>query len=139
MAAALRGALHFRACRCRVAPVSRLSSIALLFLGAASMSAALAADAGLDGPPPVLAALERQLAVARFVVGRENCGKDPAGVLIAATCKRLPDDPRLMPAAAAWDDHKLDSKAIAIAIVDESSPAASRCTCACPATAAPTT
>jgi hypothetical protein len=82
--------------------MSRPSSVAFLFLFllAAPMSAALAADAALDCPPPVLAALGRELKVAHFAVGQDNFGKDPAGVLVAATCKRMPDDPRLTLAAA---------------------------------------
>jgi hypothetical protein len=103
--------------------MSRLSSIAFLFLAAAPLSAALAADAGPDCPPPVLTALGRELKVAHFAVGEENSGKDPAGVIVAATCKRLPDDPRLTLAAAAWDDHKEDSKALVIAIVEGSTSA----------------
>jgi hypothetical protein len=65
-------------------------------------------------------ALGRALKVAHFVPGPGDDGKDPAGVVMASSCKRMPDDPRLTLAAVGWDAHEADSKALAIAIVDES-------------------
>ena len=100
--------------------MNRLLSAALLFLSAAPLSTAFAAEASPVCPPALLATLGHELKVAHFAVGVDNFGKDPDGVLIAMSCKRMPDDPRLTLVAAAWDAHEADSKAIAIAIVDES-------------------
>ena len=100
--------------------MNRLLSAALLFLIAVPASAALAAEASPVCPPALLATLGHELKVAHFAVGVDNFGKDPDGVLIAMSCKRMPDDPRLTLVAAAWDAHEADSKALAIAIVDES-------------------
>ena len=100
------------------------------FLSAAAAFAALfagtAAHAAADSPdcsPAVLAALGRELKAAHFVPGPRAAGRDQAGVVIESRCKPLPDDPRLTLAAVGWDAHKDDSKALAIAIVDESASA----------------
>ena len=100
--------------------MNRLPCVALLFLSVAPLSAALAAEASQECTPPVLAALGRELKVAHFALGQENFGQDPAGVVIATSCKRMPDAPGLTLAAVAWDAHEPDNKALAIAIVDES-------------------
>jgi hypothetical protein len=120
VSAAPRGALHSRLVVVESPSMNRLPSVALLLLIAAPMSAALAAEASQECAPAVLATLARELKVAHFAVGQENFGKDPAGVLIASSCKRMPDDPRLTLAAVSWDAHEADNKALAIAIVDES-------------------
>ncbi len=100
--------------------MNRLLSVAVLLLVAAQACPARAAGERQDCPPSVLAMLARELKVAHFVPGPRDDGNDAAGVVVASTCKRMPGDPRLTLAAVAWDVHKEDSKALAIAIVDES-------------------
>ena len=98
----------------------RLPAFAALILTLAQAPSAHAAPANQECGPAVLAQLGRALKVAHFVPGPGDDGKDPAGVVMASSCKRMPDDPRLTLAAVAWDAHEADSKALAIAIVDES-------------------
>ncbi len=123
MSGALSGALHSRLVVVESPSMKRLLSAALLFLIGAPLSAAFAAEASPVCPPALLATLGRELKVAHFAVGVDNFGKDPGGVLIAMSCKRMPGDPRLTLVAAAWDAHEADSKALALAIVDESTSA----------------
>jgi hypothetical protein len=70
--------------------------------------------------PGVLAVLGRELKVAHFALAPTVFGKDPAGVVLASSCKRLPDEPGLTLAAAAWDAHEEDAKSLVVAVVDES-------------------
>lgn len=72
-----------------------------------------------DCPAAVLGLLGRELKLAHFVPSSDAGGKDPAGIVLASACRRQPDDPRLTLVAASWDAHQEDSKALAIAIVDE--------------------
>lgn len=69
--------------------------------------------------PGVLAVLGRALKVAHFVPEPNDDGSDAAGVIVATACKRAPDDPKLVLAAVAWDAHAEDSKALAVAVVDD--------------------
>ena len=69
--------------------------------------------------PAVLATLGRELKVAHFAPSPNDFGKDPAGVVLASSCKRMPGDPRLTLAAVGWDTHEEDTKGLAVAIVDE--------------------
>jgi hypothetical protein len=71
--------------------------------------------------PSVLAPLGRELKVAHFVPSADDFGEDPAGVILASSCKRAPDDARLTLAAVGWRTSKEDSKGLAVAIVDEAS------------------
>lgn len=87
-----------------------IPALLVLLLGQALPAFAVAGDA--ECPAPVLASLGRALEVARF-------SPAPAGVVIASNCKPLPDDPALTLAAVAWDAHSEDSRALAIAVVDE--------------------
>ena len=70
--------------------------------------------------PSVLGPLGRELKVAHFVPAPYDFGKDPAGVILASSCKRAPDDPRLTLAAVGWTTSQEDTKGLAVAIVDES-------------------
>jgi hypothetical protein len=97
----------------------RLLSIALSLLLLQS-SPAHAAGENRECAAPVLAALAHELEVAHFVPAPSDDGKDPAGVVLASSCKRMPDDPRLTLAAVAWDARKEDSKALVIAVLDAS-------------------
>jgi hypothetical protein len=72
-----------------------------------------------DCTAAALGPLGRELKLAHFAASPDAGGKDPAGIVIASACKRQPDDPRLTLIAAAWDAHQEDSKALAIAFVDE--------------------
>jgi hypothetical protein len=63
--------------------------------------------------------LGRELKVAHFAPSPNDFGKDSAGVVLATSCRRMPDDPRLTLAAAAWDAHEEDARSLAVAIVDE--------------------
>jgi hypothetical protein len=74
-------------------------------------------------PPGVLSVLGRELKAAHFAPSPNAFGKDPAGVVLASSCKRMPDDPRLTLAAAAWDAHEEDAKSLVVAIVDEAASA----------------
>ena len=97
----------------------RLSSIAVLSLLLIQAAPARAAD---DRPPcsgPQLAILGRAVKVAHFVPGPHARDGAADGVVVASTCRRLPDDPRLTLAAVAWDAGKEDSKALLLALVDE--------------------
>jgi len=67
-------------------------------------------------PPAVLAVLGHALGVAHFVP--DDSGRNPAGVVLATSCKPMPDEPRLMLAAAAWDAREPDAKSLVVAIVD---------------------
>lgn len=85
-------------------------------LGAAllvSQASAAAEAQGCDAR--VLATLGRALGVAHFVPRSD----DDTGVIVATSCKRAPDDPRLTLAAVAWDAGASDTKALAVAMVDE--------------------
>jgi hypothetical protein len=68
---------------------------------------------------PVLAPLGHAIKVAHFVPGPTMRDGDPAGVIVSATCKRLPDDPRLTLVAVAWNAGKEDEKSLVLALVDE--------------------
>lgn len=72
-----------------------------------------------DCSAAVLGPLGRELKLAHFAASPDAGGKDPVGIVIASACKHQPDDPRLTLVAAAWDAHQEDSKALAIALVDE--------------------
>ena len=72
-----------------------------------------------DCSAAMLAPLGRELKLAHFAASPDAGGQDPAGIVLASACKRQPDDARLTLVAAAWDAHQEDSKALAIAIVDE--------------------
>ena len=98
----------------------RVPAFAALMLMLAQAPAAHAANENQECGAAVLTLLAGPLKVAHFVPGPGDDGKDPAGVVMASSCKRMPDDPRLTLAAVAWDAHEADSKALAIAIVDES-------------------
>jgi len=100
--------------------MKRLPSAAVLSLAFAQPPSARAAGDNQECAQPLLAALGRQLQVAHFAPGPGDHGTDPAGVVLASSCKRMPDDPRLTLAAVAWDAHKDDAKALVVAIVDES-------------------
>jgi hypothetical protein len=89
--------------------------LAVLLVQALSARAAESQDC----PPAVLGLLGRELKVARFAAADDGPGKAPSGVVLANACRRLPDDPKLTLVAAAWDAHKEDEKALALAIVDE--------------------
>jgi hypothetical protein len=80
---------------------------------------ALAAAEDHGCGPAVLGPLGRELKVAHFVPSPYDFGKDPAGVVMTSSCKRLPDEPALTLAAVGWDMHKEDTKGLAVAIVDE--------------------
>ena len=73
-----------------------------------------------DCSAAILGALGRELKLSHFAPSPDSGGKDPAGIVLASACKRQPDDPRLTVVAASWDAHQEESKALAIAIVDES-------------------
>ena len=120
MSAAPREALHSRLVVVESPPMNRLLSAAILLSITAHVSFAQAAGERQDCAAPVLATLARELKVAHFVPGPNDNGTDPAGVVVASSCKRMPADPRLTLAAVAWDAHEADNKALAIAIVDES-------------------
>ena len=98
----------------------RLTALAALILALAQAPSARAAAENQECGAAVLALLAGPLKVAHFVPGPGDDGKDPAGVVMASSCKRMPDDPRLTLAAVAWDAHEEGSKALAIAVVDES-------------------
>ena len=100
--------------------MNRLLSAAVLSLAWAQVPSAQAASDNQACAQALLAALGRQLQVAHFAPDPADHGTDPAGVVLASSCKRMPDDPRLTLAAVAWDAHKDDSKALVVAIVDES-------------------
>lgn len=95
----------------------RLLPTALLALLLAHALPALAAD-DQDCPASVLALLGRELKVARFTPQDDR--RQAGGVVVASACRHQPDDPRLTLVAAAWDEHQEDTKALAIAVVDES-------------------
>ena len=97
-----------------------LPAVATVLMLALSTGARASAE-GLPCAAPVLALLARQLQVDHFVPGRNAFGRDPAGVILSSTCKRMPDDPRLTLAAVAWDAGRTDSKSLVLAIVDEAS------------------
>jgi hypothetical protein len=69
--------------------------------------------------PPVLAVLGRTLKVAHFEPAPSDFGKDPAGVVLASSCKRKPDEPALTLAAVGWGTRHEDTKGLAVAVVDE--------------------
>ncbi len=100
--------------------MNRLLSAALLSSVLAQAPLAHAAE-GQDCGPAVLATLGRALKVAHFVPGPSDFGKDPAGVVLVSSCKRMPDDPKLTLAAVGWNAGQEDSKALVVAIVDEAS------------------
>jgi hypothetical protein len=100
--------------------MNRLLPVACLILMLAPRAPAHAAGANAECAVPLLATLGRELKVARFVPGPEDFGTDPAGVVIASSCRQLPQDPRMTLAAVAWNAGKEDQKSLAIAIVDES-------------------
>ena len=93
-----------------------LTGLSMLLLCA---GAARAADEQTCSPA-TLATLGRQVKVAHFTPAPSDFGTDPKGVILAAACKRLPNDPRLTLVAAAWDAGQPDSKALVLALVDES-------------------
>lgn len=95
-----------------------LSCLAGLFAGMSVVQARAASEHHECGPS-VLAPLGRELKVAHFVPSPDDFGKDPAGVVRASDCKRMPDDPKLTLAAVGWDVHKEDTKGLVVAIVDE--------------------
>ena len=88
-----------------------------LLLGAAGARAANELPCSAE----VFAALGRQVKTAHFAPGLNDFGTDPSGVILASACKRMPNDPRLMLAAAAWDAGKADEKSLVLALVDEAS------------------
>ena len=98
--------------------MNRLLSTAALSSVLAQVPAAHAAESQECGPA-VLATLGRELRVAHFSPGPDDDGKDPASVVLVSSCKRMPDDPKLTLAAVGWDVHKPETKALAVAIVDE--------------------
>ena len=98
--------------------MNRLLSTAALSSVLAQVPAAHAAESQECGPA-VLATLGRELRVAHFSPGPDDDGKDPAGVVLVSSCKRMPNDPKLTLAAVGWDVHKPETKALAVAIVDE--------------------
>ena len=100
--------------------MNRLLSVAVPLSIAVLAVPALAASERQDCAPPVLATLARQIHAEHFVPGPRDNGSDAAGVVVASTCKRMPGEPRLTLAAVAWETQKPDTKALAIAIVDES-------------------
>jgi hypothetical protein len=81
---------------------------------------AVHAGASHDCGAPVLAMLNQQLHVAHFAPGPADFGTDPDGVIVASACKPMPSDPRLTIAAVAWKGDKEESKALVVAIADES-------------------
>ena len=99
--------------------MNRLLPAACLILLLVHEAPARAAAESPACGPSVLAALGRELKVAHFVPSPYDFGKDPAGVVIASSCKTMPDDPRLTLAAVVWNAGREDSKALAIAIVDD--------------------
>jgi len=96
-------------------PCHRLLGLSALFLAMQSQ----AATPGKDCDPAVLALLGKTLAVERFAPGPGLPGGDPAGVIVAASCKRQPDEPTHTLAAVAWDARQADSKALVVAVVDD--------------------
>ena len=98
----------------------RLFLLRLLALCAALTSLQARAALSEACGPAVLGPLGRALKVAHFTPNPAADGSDPAGVIVATSCKRVPDDPKLTLAAVAWDAHAQDSKALAVAVVDES-------------------
>jgi hypothetical protein len=98
----------------------RLNSLALL---AFALAGALPAHAAADDPEcgaAELAVLGRELRIDHFVPGPADFGQDANGVVVASSCRKSPDDPRLTLAAVAWDAHAEDSKALVVAVIDES-------------------
>ena len=102
--------------------MNRLLSAALLSSVLVQAPLAHAAESE-DCSPAVLATLGRALKVAHFAPGPDDDGKDPAGVVLVSSCKRMPDDPRLTLAAVGWDAHQQDTKSLVVAIVDEAASA----------------
>jgi hypothetical protein len=94
----------------------RMAALPALLLSA---QACLAADEQACDAA-TLSALGRHLKVAHFVFDLNDFGTDPAGVIISAACKRMPDDQHLVLVAAAWEAHQEDSKRLAIGVVDTS-------------------
>ena len=103
--------------------MNRLLPAAAALLMSALSTAAQASPESAPCGEPVLALLARQLKVEHFVPGRNAFGRDPAGVILSSTCKRMPNDPRLTLAAVAWDAGRTDSKSLVLAVVDEASAA----------------
>lgn len=100
-------------------PFPRLATLCAALLMGQACAAAESQECGAA----VLAPLGRALKVAHFAPSPYDDGKDPAGVIVASSCKRMPDDPKLTLAAVGWKTHKEDTKGLAVAIVDESTQA----------------
>ncbi len=99
--------------------MNRLLPAAALFL---ALLHATPARADGDRPPcgvPVLALLGHAIKVAHFVPGPTMRDGDKLGVVVASTCKRMPNDTRLTLAAVAWNAGKPDQKSLVLALVDE--------------------
>jgi hypothetical protein len=100
--------------------VTRLPPLALLFLALSGALPAHAAgdDAGCGAAE--LAVLGRELRIDHFVPGPADFGQDADGVVVASSCRRSPDDPRLTLAAVAWDAQAEDGKSLVVAVIDSS-------------------
>ncbi len=96
----------------------RLLILAALLPVLGHAPAARAADDNPACGPAVLAALGRALDVAHFAPGPGDDGADAAGVVVASSCRPLPDDAGLTLAAVAWDAHAEDSKSLVLAVLD---------------------
>jgi len=97
----------------------RLSSLAALLLATAAALPAQAAAEDAECGTAALAVLGRELGVEHFVPGPAGAGHDAAGVVAASACRPMPDAPRLTLAAVAWDAHGEDSKALAVAVLED--------------------
>ena len=85
-----------------------------------ALLASLPARAAERSPcTPALTILGRELKVAHFSPDENDFGTDPAGVIVSASCKRLPAEPRLTLVAAAWNAGVADAKSLVVAVVDE--------------------
>jgi len=116
---ALRGTLHCRLALHRRPSMNRFLPAAALALMLVHAAPARAAD---DRPPrgaSVLMLVGRALHVAHFVPGPTVRDGDKAGLIVASTCKHVPDDTRLTLAAVAWNAGKEDEKSLVLALVDE--------------------
>ena len=95
----------------------RLACVPALLLGAAGAHASPEVACSAE----VFATLGHQVRTAHFTPGPPDFGTDPAGVILASSCKRMPNDARLMLAAAVWDAGKPDAKSLVLALIDEAS------------------
>jgi hypothetical protein len=92
----------------------------LLCLALAGVRPAQAAGDNAGCGAAELAVLGRELRIDHFVPGASGSGQDADGVVVASSCRKSPDDPRLTLAAVAWDAHAEDGKSLVVAVIDSS-------------------